>query len=85
MGCLSRVQTCTSSIATPPNFYSSEFDIPSTDDITPRHGFASGLFGRRTRSLGSGGSGRWVADWTAVPCGFGTILECASIVWYGFD
>jgi hypothetical protein len=55
-------------------------DVPKTDDMAPRHGFASGLFGRRTRSLGSGGSDRWVADWTAVACGFGTIFECAEIV-----
>lgn len=53
----------------------SKTHVPSTDDITPRHGFASGLFGRRTRSFGSGGRGRCVADCTALPCGFGTIVE----------
>ena len=41
----------------------------------PRQGFVSGLFGRLTRSLGRGGSGRWVTDWTAAFCGFGTMLE----------
>lgn len=50
-------------------------DIPKTDDIIPKHGFASGLFGRRTRSFGSGGNGRWVAAWTVAFCGFGTIAE----------
>jgi hypothetical protein len=44
-----------------------EFHAPKTDDIIPKHGFASGLFGRRTRSLGSGGRGRCVADCTALP------------------
>ena len=33
-----------------------EANVPSTDDMIPTHGFASGLFGRRTRNLGSGGS-----------------------------
>ena len=47
--------------------------IPRTDDIIPRHGFISGLFGRRTRSFGSGGSGRLVTDLTVAFCGFGTI------------
>jgi len=43
--------------------------------MAARQGFISGLFGLRTRSLGSGGSGRWVADFaTAEPWGFGTIL-----------
>lgn len=50
------------------------YDIPNTDDMAPKHGFASGLFGRRTRSFGRGGSGRWVTDWTALPCGLGTIF-----------
>lgn len=48
--------------------------VPSTEVMAPRHGFTSGLFGRLTRSFGSGGRGRWVADFTAVEfCGFGTI------------
>jgi hypothetical protein len=49
--------------------------VPRTDDMYPKHGFASGLFGRRTRSFGSGGSGRCVADWMALPCGFGTMMR----------
>jgi hypothetical protein len=41
--------------------------VPRTDDMAPRQGLASGLLGRRTRSLGSGGSGRCVTDETAWP------------------
>lgn len=55
--------------------------IPKTDAMIPRHGFVSGLFGRRTRSFGSGGSGRWVTDLAALlePEGLGTIVgEIAS-------
>lgn len=57
----------------------SKSHAPSTDDITPRHGFASGLFGRRTRSFGSGGRGRCVADCTALLCGFGTIVDNSAM------
>jgi hypothetical protein len=57
-----------------PSTMAGELYAPRTDDMTPKHGFASGLFGRRTRSLGSGGRGRCVADCTALPCGFGTIV-----------
>ena len=56
-----------------------EHHVPKTEDIAPKHGLASGLFGRRTRSFGRGGSGRCVTDWTAVPCGFGTISRC--VLW----
>jgi hypothetical protein len=42
--------------------------------MMPRQGFVSGLFGRLTRSLGRGGSGRWVTDWTVTFCGFGTMV-----------
>jgi hypothetical protein len=48
--------------------------VPRTDDMAPRQGLASGLLGRRTRSLGSGGSGRCVTDETAWPWGLGTIV-----------
>jgi hypothetical protein len=56
---------------------------PRTDAITLKHGLASGLFGRRTRSFGSGGRGRCVADWMALPCGFGTIVKCAVLSVFG--
>lgn len=40
----------------------------------PRQGFISGLFGRRMRSLGSGGRGRWVTDLAVdEPEGLGTM------------
>lgn len=48
--------------------------IPNTEDMTPKHGFVSGRFGRRTRNFGRGGRGRCVADWTAELCGFGTMM-----------
>ena len=52
--------------------------VPRTEDMRPRHGFVSGLFGRLTRSLVSGGSGRWVTDWTVAFCGLGTMVGSAS-------
>jgi hypothetical protein len=64
---------------TPSNPQGDEFYAPKTDDIIPRHGLASGLFGRRTRSFGSGGRGRCVADWMALPCGFGTIVRIGYV------
>jgi hypothetical protein len=57
-----------------PLFIHTKLHVPRTEDIIPKHGFASGLFGRRTRSFGSGGRGRCVTDCTALPCGLGTIL-----------
>lgn len=49
--------------------------IPNTEDITPKHGFASNLFGRRTRSFGRGGRGRAAMVLVAVVCaGFGTMM-----------
>jgi hypothetical protein len=62
--------------------YVPKHHVPNTEDIAPKHGFASGLFGRRTRSFGSGGRGRWVTDWTELPCGFGTISKSLNVIVY---
>jgi hypothetical protein len=49
--------------------------------MTPRHGFASNLFGRRTRSLGRGGRGRAAMVLVAVVgAGFGTMIETRKIM-----
>lgn len=71
--CRSHVPRC----ATPKRSQSSRKPhVPSTDAIIPKHGFCSGLFGRLTRSFGSGGRGRWVTDFAVEePDGLGTMMR----------